>query len=131
MAPGTVIGSSKGATSAPLVNDFATRLARVGPDSFISWGHAGGRYAATVYVTRAAKDTIWKRDGAPPGTELAMTTIIPASHKPGPTFVMQKDAAGAWRYETLETTDAKNDGLALCARCHADAPGDHVFGLPE
>jgi cytochrome c553 len=61
-----------------------------------------------------------------------MAAIDKTTHKPGPTLYMQKDTTGAgWRYSTLETSDPKSDGLALCARCHAEAPGDHVFALPE
>jgi hypothetical protein len=121
------------AAPSPIPVDFATRLARVGPDSFVSWGHAGGRYAATVYVTPAAKESIFRAGvAAEPGTELVMAAIDKTTHKPGPTLYMQKNATGTgWRYATLETNDPKSEGLALCARCHAEAPGDHVFALPE
>ena len=117
---------------APAIADFATRLARVGPDSFVSQGHAGGRYAASVYVTPTSKDSVF-RPGVvvEPGTELVMALVDTTTHRPGPTLSMQKDPSGAWRYATGETADAKNEGLALCARCHAEAPGDHVFALPE
>ena len=121
-----------GQTASPISADFATRLARVGPDSFVSSGHAGGRYAATVYVTPAAKDTALRADGVvAAGTEIVMTNVDRVTHAAGPTFFMQKEPSGAWRFATQETTNVKSDGLALCARCHAEAPGDHVFGLPE
>jgi hypothetical protein len=121
-----------GQTASPVSADFATRLARVGPDSFVSSGHAGGRYAATVYVTPAAKDVVLRVGTVvAPGTEIVMTNVDRASHTPGPTLFMQKEPSGAWRFGTRETTDAKHEGLALCARCHAEATGDHIFGLPE
>ena len=124
---------ARGEAVVPVVaDDFATRLARVGPDSFVSQGHAGGRYAASVYVTPASKDSAF-RPGVvvDPGTEVVMTLTDATSHRQGPTLFMKKDPTSGWHYATRETTDAKSEGLALCARCHAEAPGDHLFALPE
>ena len=114
-------------TAAPIAPDFATRLARVGPDSFVSWGHAGGRYAATVYVTKTARDGVVAATEVAPGTEVVMTTVDRATHAPGPTLFMLKEPSSTWRFGTLETPE----GPALCARCHAEAPRDHLFALPE
>jgi hypothetical protein len=99
----------------------------VGPDSFVSWGHAGGRYAATVYVTKTARDGVVAATEVAPGTEVVMTTVDRATHAPGPTLFMLKEPSSTWRFGTLETPE----GPALCARCHAEAPRDHLFALPE
>ena len=127
----------------PVPADFATRFARMGPESFVSWGHAAGRYTGTVYVTPEAKDSIARaRDDLAAGTDLVMVSVDHTTHKPGPTFFMRKDARpgidggagsgnGTWRYGVVEITHAATEDIALCARCHAEAPHDHVYALPE
>jgi hypothetical protein len=138
VATASAAASDGGATPSPISVDFKTQLARVGADSFVSWGHAGGRYSATVYVTPAAKSTLFQAGAdVATGTEVVMTDVETAGHKPGPTFFMLKDApaagapSGEWRYGIVESPGAKASELTLCARCHAEAPHDHVFALPE
>jgi hypothetical protein len=50
----------------------------------------------------------------------------------GQGFVMRKEA-GQWSYFELDSRGALLAGgaLAWCAGCHAQAPSDHVFGLPR
>jgi len=130
----------------PIPADFTTKLARVGPDSFVSWGHAGGRYAGTVYVTPESKPALAVTgDGVdfPVGTQVVLVAVDRTTHKPGPTLYMQKNApraAGAapskgaaveWEYGVLEATSTNVEGAALCARCHAEAAHDGVFGLGD
>jgi hypothetical protein len=47
-------------------------------------------------------------------------------------YVMRK-SAGAWSYFELDAqgTLLASGALLLCAGCHAQAPADHVFGLPR
>ncbi len=126
------------APTSPIPADFADHLARVGPDSFVSRGHAGGRYAVTVDVTPEAKDAVHGA-GADfaAGTEIVMTSLDRKTRGQGPTYFMQKaplppDAAGgSWRFGIVEDPAAPAEDLALCARCHEEAPNDHVFRLPE
>jgi hypothetical protein len=114
-----------------LSSDYKTRLVRVGPDSFVSWGHEGGRYAGMVYVTRGTEGAL-KPAGkeAPVGAEVVMAYTDRVSHKPGPTFFMQRTETG-WRYGVAESPSATPADLALCARCHAEAPHGELFALPE
>ena len=97
-----------------------------------------------VYVSPDAKGAVFAPGvELPPGTELVMVTLDHTTHRPGPTFFMQKVAptggahattSGPWRYGTRESAATKDAGLAghaLCARCHDEAPGDHVFRLPD
>jgi len=140
--PGTSGSAAASADSGPLPSpvpaDVATRLARVGPESFVSWGHAGGRFTATVYLTPESQDALrGGRAGFASGTVIAMATVERASKKPGPTYFMEKGTlaggatAGAWRFGVTPAPTATAEELGLCARCHAEAQNDHVFGLPE
>ena len=113
----------------PILPDYVTRLAKLEPDSFVSAGHAG-RYAATVYMTREAKDLVPTSKPFAVGTEVVMATQVASAHAAGPTFFMLKEAA-AWRFGVVESPNARPDETALCVRCHAEAPHDEVFALPE
>jgi len=122
----------------PIAPDFAARLTRVGAESFVSWGHAGGRYSASLYVTPAAKDALFRRDAPlPDGTELVLTETDKATRKPGPTYFMKREAPtadaspGAWRYGIVDGVARPADAFALCARCHAEAGWDGVFAVPK
>jgi len=50
----------------------------------------------------------------------------------GKSYVMRK-SAGTWSYLELDSlgTVLESGAPALCVGCHAQAPGDHVFGLPR
>ena len=73
----------------------------------------------------------------PAGTQIVMTSVDRKTRSQGPTYFMQKAglshdaAADAWRFGIVEAPATRGDDLALCARCHAEAPHDHVFRLPE
>jgi len=47
-------------------------------------------------------------------------------------YVMRKDA-GVWSYFELDAggTVLASGALPLCVGCHAQAPSDHIFGLPR
>ncbi len=128
-AASAVVDPSSGSAESPVPADFATRFARLGPDSFASAGHAGGRYSATLYVSPDAQASILAARGdLAAGTQLVLTSVDRATRKPGPTFFMTKDASG-WRFGVAD--GAKGEDSTLCARCHAEAPHDSVFALPE
>lgn len=113
----------------PVPDDFTTTFARVGPSSFVSWGHAG-RYNATVFVSPNGK-ALFADENAEPGagSVIAMThSERTGEQKRGPTFFMQRDGT-RWRYGVVGT-GAQKDGAALCARCHAEAPRGGLFSLP-
>jgi hypothetical protein len=110
--------------------DFATRLARVGNEAFPSMGHAGGRYAATVYVSPEAREAFLEGKALAPGSEVVMATVDRASKAHGPSFFMKKDTNDVWRFGVVESPGAKPEEVALCARCHVEAPHDSLFALP-
>jgi cytochrome c553 len=88
-----------------------------------------------VYVTPSAKETLFLSGTfVASGTELVMTDVDRATRSPGPTYYMVKEEAdggrATWRFGVLESPNASREALALCARCHDEAPGDRVFALP-
>ena len=127
-------GASDAAAVSPVPADFAARYGRVGPDSFVAFGHAAGRYAATVYVSPEGKDVaLGSARPVPAGTMVVMVDVERSTHRPGPTYFMQRQAgdAGAWTYGVVELPGLTPADVSLCARCHEEAPHDGLFALPE
>jgi len=77
--------------------------------------------ARATYAALVA-DTVF-----PDGSVLAE---LSRSHSNG--YVMRK-SAGVWSYFELDAqgTLLAGGALPLCVGCHAQAPSDHVFGLPR
>lgn len=103
-------------------------------DWFPSKGHYGGTSEGLVRVAPAALAAYRELTlGAKleTGTTLVMLHRSRASGKPGPVHVMQRLERG-WEYWLLSPDGAieSQGDLPLCARCHADAPADGVFGPP-
>ena len=78
---------------------------------------ASPSYAALV------TDTVF-----PEGSVLAQLSHTGGGHG----YVMRK-LSGTWSYFELDSRGGvlANGTLPLCAGCHAQAPADHVFGLPR
>jgi len=114
----------------PVAADFATRLARVGNEGFASMGHAGGRYTATVYVSPEAREAFLEGKALAAGSEVVMATVERASKARGPSFFMKKEANDVWRFGVVDSPGARSQEVALCARCHVEAPHDSLFALP-
>ena len=72
----------------------------------------------------------------PPGATLVERLFTPGAAAPLAYFVMVKrppgfDAAGGdWEYLVVSPAAEieQRGALPLCARCHAEAPHDHLFG---
>jgi hypothetical protein len=109
-------------------SDWKARLARIGPDSFVAQGHAGGRYTAAVYASPEAKELA--AANAPVGAEVVMATEDRSTRKTGPTFFMKKTETG-WRFGVVERPEATAEQALLCARCHSEAPDGVLFPLPR
>ena len=104
-------------------------------DWFPSKGHYGGTSEGLVRVSPAALPAYRELTlGAKlePGTTLVMLHRTRATGKPGPVHVMRRDERG-WEYWLLAPDGAiESQGqLPLCARCHAEATADGVFGPPD
>jgi hypothetical protein len=81
-------------------------------------------------IARSAYETLVTDTVFPDGAELAE---LPHSQLgTGDGFAMHKNA-GTWRYFQLDGSGRvlASGALALCEGCHAQAPADHVFGLPR
>jgi hypothetical protein len=109
--------------------------------TFVSRGHFAGQWTAEIAVNEAALSTythLAPSSRFPVGAMLVKKHASLSASKPGPTFVMTKRDAGFypqggdWEYTVLDAEGHLEDRgkLPLCARCHAEANGDWVFGLP-
>lgn len=105
-------------------------------DPFVSRGHAGGRLTASVRVTPAARDAyqqLVRSTVLPAGTILAELLSDPATHRQVALYTMQKDDQGRWRFAVVTPAGIVDPDVLprLCARCHAEAPADQLFGIPR
>jgi hypothetical protein len=104
------------------------------PHPFASLGHASVRYTIDVRVDSTARD---RYAALLPGTVLPKGTLIAAFHhdpergQRGPIYVMEKTGSG-WEFSIVDADGRvrQRGALELCARCHAEAVADQVFGLP-
>jgi hypothetical protein len=130
--------SAAAGAPSPLPVDFRATLTKLNGARFHSGGHAGGRFDADVYVTPSAKGALFDPHAlVPSGTVLVMEEFVHGKNDGGPMLMMEKEAAGFapaggdWRYVVVDGTVVSDSGLDLCASCHAEAPHDHVFAMPE
>jgi hypothetical protein len=116
-----------------------SRFARAG--TFISAGHFAASYEADLLVN----DVVVGAGGCnaaaplPEGAILAQRHRLEADGSAGPLFVMTKRQAGFarpagdWEYVVLKPSGEleTRGAIATCARCHAEAPRDHLFCGPS
>jgi hypothetical protein len=131
-------GAAEAKPPSPLPVDFRATLTKRNSLRFQSGGHAGGRFDADVYVTPSAKDVAFDPHGVTPvGTVLVMDQTEHGKSTRGPTLMMEKMAPGFdasqgdWRYVVVDGAAVEDGRLELCARCHDEAPHDHVFSTPQ
>jgi hypothetical protein len=109
--------------------------------AFVSRGHFAGRWNAQVSVNDAARPSYANVVGSTrfaEGSLLVKRHVAATTSAPGPTFAMAKRApgffteGGDWEYIALDADGRLQERgkLASCARCHAEANADNVFGLP-
>jgi hypothetical protein len=109
--------------------------------SFVSRGHFVGRWRAVVSANAAAAPvytSLSRSSRFPTGAALAKKHTELSTGAPGPLFVMVKRDAGFfpqggdWEYVVTDPDGWIEDRgpIASCARCHAEATADWVFGLP-
>jgi len=100
-----------------------------------SRGHAAGNWELEVRVNPESRDAYL---ALRPGTSLPDGSVVVASHRDidrgqnGPIYVMEKKT-GHWSFQVLspEGRPSEHGPLTLCARCHAEAAADMLFGLPR
>jgi hypothetical protein len=95
--------------------------------------HLDGRVERTVVINEAALG--YGAGGVADGAVIVQRHHPAGSDRVLSSFVMEKSAAG-WRFLVLDAelrvaADSQVPGMiAACARCHADAPRDGLFGPP-
>jgi len=108
---------------------------------FLSRGHFAGRWKAEVWANApgATEYAILSRSSRfTAGAVLVKKHREKGSGAPGPLFVMVKrevgffPQGGDWEYLVADAEGWLEDRgpLVTCARCHAEATADWVFGLP-
>ena len=113
----------------PLTPDARAALHTV-RSGFVSLGHAGGQYNASVRV-----NAIGARSRAAAGALWVAEHKRAADDAPGPVLAMERRAATRdpshveWCYAVAEPdgTLLRSGALADCAGCHSAAPSDSVF----
>ena len=104
-------------------------------DAFVSRGHGVRTFLAEV---RVAPPNLEAYRRLAPGQLMPVGAVVAAFHRsretgaPSSIYVMTKRAPDDWQFLVSEPdgTRDENWNLELCARCHAEAAADHLFGLP-
>jgi hypothetical protein len=134
--------AAKSETKAEVAFDLAAAERGLAPvASFVSRGHAGGRFRAELVANAAGSAHLGDAGGS-----FEVGTVFLMKHREnaadaakGPTLIMEKkakgfDAAhGDWNYRVVDTSGKLREegALARCFMCHDDAPHDRVFTLPR
>lgn len=97
--------------------------------------HPVGRFEAVVRTSPSFAYGDPRRGSPEPGVLVAADLVHPGSSDVALRYVMRREApgffpeGGDWRYAVLGSDGSvqKQGKLTLCARCHAEAPRDHLF----
>lgn len=128
-----------------LPKDYRQSFVKVNKSSFVSQGHAAGRWDVDIWANEAAQKALTTRSREVP---VGATAI--AEHRErasasgsevtkGPIMLMEKMPAGFskehgdWRYAVVGSQGqlVKNGVVESCAGCHDDAPMDGFFPIVE
>ena len=120
--------------------DFRLTMKKLNRERFMSRGHLYDRFEVDVYANDEAVEAAGSS-----ATPFSAGAIFVKEHfepkskgaKRGPLMMMEKRAPGFdpdrgdWRYVVVSAEGAvEADGaLEACARCHGEAPRDHVFRI--
>lgn len=137
-APVTTEPTTSASASAAPAESFlrAAEIPELRLVSRVRSAHPSGDFVARVLVDRAAES--YGRRGRPAFPEGALIAEQLGPSEDGPpslVYVMERGAPGSypeggdWSYGVLgaDGTVQAFGKLPLCARCHAEAPSDHVF----
>lgn len=100
-----------------------------------SRGHGAGGWSIQIRTDPASAESyraLSLHTRFDPGTVL-VAVHRSAAGEPGPIFAMTRTADATWSYVAADPNGSLTRGadLALCARCHAEAPHGQLFGLPS
>lgn len=101
--------------------------------------HLNGEHEAEVLTNAAATayPTLGPSQQLLDGSVIVEALYAPNQQDVAMYFVMTKQSSpsgSAWNYAVVANTglvERRRGYLALCARCHAEAPHDQVFGRPH
>ena len=149
VSPGTSTANAIGTASSAASRDAAVKwegFAALGDyravgKPFVSRGHFAGRWQAEVFTSQDAAATyaaLSRSSRFVAGAVLVKKHSEKDSRAPGPIFVMSKREAGFfpqggdWEWLVTDPDGWIEDrgAIASCARCHAEAGANWVFGLP-
>jgi hypothetical protein len=148
-SPGTSTASAVGSSRSAGARDAAVQWERFAELAtfksmgapFVSRGHFAGRWKVEVFANATASDLyprLARSSQFAAGAVLAKKHAEKDSGAPGPVFAMVKREAGYfreggdWEYVVTDPEGWIEDRgpLLPCARCHAEATADWVFGPP-
>ncbi|HYH43051.1 MAG TPA: hypothetical protein VD867_13830 [Burkholderiales bacterium] len=103
--------------------------------SFPSQGHHTELPSARIRTSPEAREAylaLVQDSVLPEGSIVALFHESPDASKRGGVYAMQK-TGGRWQYLRLDSLGRLQSpaNAGECARCHADAAADHLFGLPR
>jgi len=103
---------------------------------FLASGHGGGQYTMEVRVSASAVEDYRLLTAGKqwtPGTSVAAFHLRRQDGAAASIYAMTKLPEGRWEYLVAapDGTIEARGALPLCARCHADAPADSLFGVPR
>ncbi len=116
---------------------FRDAMARpvAAPGARRSHGHADGRYTLEVRVGPDSAQRAYESWTA--GSQMPIEASLLATHhdqrrgRAGPIYAMRK-RPGAWDFAVLDEAGLRQKApVELCARCHAEAHSDQIFGPPK
>ncbi len=132
------------ASALPVTSSWATpqafaSLAAVDNRPLPSLGHNPPAWAGVVHVSPGLESSYQTLGAAPepwPPGALIVERHTKPDGSPGPAYAMRKlelgahPGAGDWSYAVLASdgTPQEVGDLSFCARCHADAPHQFLFG---
>ncbi len=117
--------------------DLAAQLGALQPASKRARSeHLGGELEGEVLAAPTSGYPPRGSTNAAPGTTVVERLFEPGRKEPHAYFVMLKHAPGYdppgadWEYLVVapDRRVEERGKLALCGRCHAEAPHDHLFG---
>lgn len=135
--PSPVVPGSARAPSPPPVLWDRFEEAQSWPAAMAEWapsaGHGLGDWSVQV---RAEPPVAALYSNLGGGSAFAPGSVLVAFHRtasgePGPIFAMTRRLVGGWSFLAIDPSGRldPNADLELCARCHAEAPFDGLFGV--
>jgi hypothetical protein len=137
-AGGSAESDAKSRSSVPTRWDRIAEVRQwppVNETPFVSLGHPPGNQSARVHASPEARDLY---QGLLPETTLPVGAVVaelqqdPTTRQPGLAYVMTKLGRNRWEFMLVKADGRilERGDVPFCARCHAEAVADSLFGVP-